>query len=81
AHIAPDPVAIPNFMEAWCEAYRFSYAGENALIALIAAHHRLAWIHPFVDGNGRTARLHSHLGMAALGLTQGLWSPMRGLAR
>lgn len=68
-------------MEAWCQAYERSAAGENALIALIAAHHRLTWIHPFLDGNGRTARLHTHLGLHALGLTLGLWSPMRGLAR
>ncbi|MBC3832998.1 Fic family protein [Undibacterium amnicola] len=80
-HIPPDPATVPLFMEAWCQAYERSAAGENALIALIAAHHRLTWIHPFLDGNGRTARLHTHMGLHALGLTQGLWSPMRGLAR
>ena len=80
-HIPPDPMTVPRFMEAWCQAYERSCAGENALIALIAAHHRLTWIHPFLDGNGRTARLHTHIGLHALGLTQGLWSPMRGLAR
>lgn len=81
AHIPPDPVTVPRFMEAWCQAYERSAAGENALIALIAAHHRLTWIHPFLDGNGRTAHLHTHIGLHALGLTHGLWSPMRGLAR
>jgi Fic family protein len=63
------------------EGYRFARAGETAVIALAAAHHRLAWIHPFLDGNGRSARLHTHIGLGALGLTHGLWSPMRGLAR
>ena len=80
-HTPPDPMTVPRFMEAWCQAYERSSAGENALIALIAAHHRLTWIRPFLDGNGRTARLHTHIGLHALGLTQGLWSPMRGLAR
>lgn len=80
-HIPPDPAAVPRFMEAWHDGYKNQRAGENAVIALMAAHHRLAWIHPFLDGNGRTARLHTHLGLAALGLTYGLWSPMRGLAR
>ncbi len=28
----------------------------SALFAIPAAHHRLLWIHPFVDGNGRVAR-------------------------
>lgn len=80
-HIPPDPATVPRFMEEWDTGYRYSRAGENALIALMAAHHRLTWIHPFIDGNGRTERLHTHLGLSALGLTQGLWSPMRGLAR
>lgn len=80
-HIPPDPNVVPRFMAEWGKGYSKSRAGENALIALIAAHHRLAWIHPFLDGNGRTARLHTHLGLSSLGLTQGLWSPMRGLAR
>lgn len=80
-HIPPDPATVLRFMEEWHKGYRTSRAGENAVIALMAAHHRLTWIHPFIDGNGRTARLHTHLGLSALGLTQGLWSPMRGLAR
>jgi Fic family protein len=46
-----------------------------------AAHHRLAWIHPFRDGNGRVARLHTHLALGNMGLTNGLWSPLRGFAR
>jgi Fic family protein len=81
AHIPPDPATLPAFMTAWSDHYARCEAGENALIGLIASHHRLAWIHPFLDGNGRTARLHTHMGLASLGLTQGLWSPMRGLAR
>lgn len=80
-HIPPDPGTLPKFIEEWHNGYRYARAGETAVIALMAAHHRLAWIHPFLDGNGRTARLHTHLGLSALGLTQGLWSPMRGLAR
>ena len=47
----------------------------------MCSHHRLLWLHPFVDGNGRTGRLHTHLVLMSLGLTQGLWSPMRGMAR
>jgi len=80
-HVPPDPSCIDAFMQKWHEGYRFARAGETAVIALAAAHHRLAWIHPFLDGNGRSARLHTHIGLGALGLTHGLWSPMRGLAR
>ncbi len=80
-HVPPDPASIPAFMDSWHHSYRHARAGETAVIALAAAHHRLAWIHPFLDGNGRTARLHTHIGLTALRLTHGLWSPMRGLAR
>ena len=55
--------------------------GEMQVVAMAAAHHRLAWIHPFRDGNGRVARLHSHLVLNHLGLSNGLWSPLRGFAR
>jgi Fic family protein len=52
----------------------------NPLIA--AAHHRLAWIHPFGDGNGRVVRLHSHALLIRHGLAgHGLWTLSRGLAR
>jgi Fic family protein len=47
AHIPPDPAAVPQFMEEWTRGYRYARAGETAVIALTAAHHRLAWIHPF----------------------------------
>ena len=52
-----------------------------ALVALAAAHQRLGWIHLFIDGNGRVMRLHTHALLSALGYTNGLWSPLRGLAR
>jgi Fic family protein len=38
-------------------------------------------MHPFLDGNGRVARLYTHLLLYAWGLTNGLWSPLRGFAR
>ena len=51
------------------------------VLALAAAHQRLRWIHPFIDGNGRVMRLHTHAILQALGYTRGLWSPLRGFAR
>lgn len=54
----------------------------DQLIALAAGHHRLAWIHPFGDGNGRVCRLHTHawLHRQKVGAL-GLWTVSRGLAR
>jgi Fic family protein len=54
----------------------------NQLIALAAAHHRMAWIHPFGDGNGRVVRLYSHAWLIRCKLDSfGLWTLSRGLAR
>jgi Fic family protein len=46
-----------------------------------ATHHRFLWIHPFLDGNGRVARLMSHALLKRLGIGTSLWSVARGLAR
>ncbi len=80
-HVAPTHASVPAFLERWGQFYGSLPEGERALVGVACAHHRLAWIHPFRDGNGRIARLHSHLALNAMGLTQGIWSPMRGLAR
>jgi Fic family protein len=80
-HVAPPWKDVDGLMEGWAERYRKLAGTEALLIGAACSHHRLAWIHPFIDGNGRAARLHTHLVLHAMGLTQGLWSPMRGLAR
>ena len=46
----------------------------EALLAMAAMHHRLLWIHPFIDGNGRVARLMSHAQLLNLLDTGGVWS-------
>ena len=51
------------------------------LIGVGASHHRLAWIHPFLDGNGRVTRLFSHALLRELGVGSELWAVSRGLAR
>lgn len=46
------------------------------------AHHHLAWIHPFMDGNGRLMRLVNDAALHAAGIEgYELWSCSRGLAR
>jgi Fic family protein len=71
---------VPSFMSHFDLGYsRFRPA--TAIVAAASAHHRLAWIHPFMDGNGRTARLHSHAFLRRAGVGSDLWSVSRGLAR
>ncbi len=80
-HAAPSAQALPAFLERWGSFYAQVRRGEMRVVAVAASHHRLAWIHPFRDGNGRVARLHTHLAFGHMGLTNGLWSPLRGFAR
>lgn len=80
-HVAPACASVPDFLQRWSSFYGQVRRGEAALVALAAAHQRLGWIHPFIDGNGRVMRLHTHLLLGALGYTGGLWSPLRGFAR
>ena len=54
---------------------------EAAVTAAAAAHHRLVWIHPFLDGNGRVARLYSHAFLRRAKVGCDIWSVSRGLAR
>ncbi len=56
--------------------------GTNRIIAAAALHHRLAWIHPFQDGNGRVIRLLTDCYMRCAGFGgYGLWSITRGFGR
>ena len=80
-HVAPAFASVPVFLKRWGSFYAKVRRGEAALVAIAAAHQRLGWIHPFVDGNGRVMRLHTHTLLSALGYTGGLWSPLRGFAR
>jgi Fic family protein len=80
-HDAPAAHAVPAFLQRWSDVYGRARRGEAAVVAAAASHHRLAWVHPFLDGNGRVARLHTHLLFHAMGLSHGLWSPLRGFAR
>lgn len=80
-HVAPIANSIPVLFAAWQRAYGGLAGSEQSIVGAACAHHRLLWIHPFRDGNGRAARLHTHLALVSLGLTRGLWSPLRGMAR
>jgi Fic family protein len=80
-HVAPAAGSIEAFVARWAEVYGPLRRGEAMLVGMAAAHQRLGWIHPFIDGNGRVMRLHTHVVLTALGYTGGLWSPLRGFAR
>lgn len=81
-HQPPHPRDLPQFMTRFEEAYDPSRLSKiQQLLSAAASHHRLLWIHPFLDGNGRVARLMSHALLFKLGIGSSLWSISRGLAR
>jgi Fic family protein len=80
AHIAVSPGAVPRFLRRFEEVYAAVNKTES-IVGAAAAHHRLVWIHPFVDGNGRVARLMSHAMLLTTLDTGAVWSVARGLAR
>lgn len=79
----PSSPCVAAFMDHFDK--RFQIAARSAsgrIIAIASAHHRLNYIHPFRDGNGRVSRLMSHAMALNAGIGGiGLWSISRGLAR
>jgi len=79
-HVAISPGAVPRFLASYENVYR-RLKKADTILSSAAAHHRLLWIHPFLDGNGRVARLVSHASLLETLDTGGIWSVARGLAR
>lgn len=79
-HVAVSPGSVPRFMQRFEEGYK-RLGKTDRILCAASAHHRLLWIHPFLDGNGRVARLMSHALLLEALDTGGLWSVARGLAR
>lgn len=82
-HLPPSADRVEAFMAYFERRYRFEALGAGSrILAIAAAHHRLNYIHPFLDGNGRVSRLVSHAMALTAGIgAHGLWSVSRGLAR
>lgn len=57
--ILPNSAKVPTLMEEFCNW--LGDAGHDPIYLAAEAHYRLVTIHPFIDGNGRTARLLMNL--------------------
>ena len=69
----PDWRSVDRLLALYCgELARFPAPADNraafAILKALFAHVHLAWIHPFGDGNGRTARLIEHAILLEAGL-------------
>lgn len=83
-HVAPDFSELNTLFNHYESYYKFHphFTQAKKLVYALSSHHRLTWLHPFLDGNGRTSRLvldgiFSHMKLEGYGL----WNLSRGLAR
>jgi Fic family protein len=79
-HIAISAGALPRFLERFERVYG-NLGNADWIISTPVAHHRLLWMHSFMDGNGRVARLMSHAMLIGIVDTGAVWSVARALAR
>ena len=79
-HVPPTHDSVLAFMARYEKVYDEHASWDKQLVKIASAHQRLTWIHPFLDGNGRVARLATHAALYR-DFTGGLWSVSRGLAR
>lgn len=60
-HIPPQPWQVPLLMEQCLSWYETQRPLLHPVVIAAEMHERIATIHPFIDGNGRTARLVMNL--------------------
>lgn len=71
-HEAPCWSVVDAMLHRMHQAYGRQRDPRCQLIACLAFHHRLAYVHPFDDGNGRVGRLLLHLQLQRLGFGSSL---------
>ncbi len=71
AHQPPWPADVPDRMSALIAFIRDDVEPQMQLLQAAIAHHRFLWIHPFGNGNGRTARLLTYAMLVRQGYVSG----------
>lgn len=59
-HIPPDKIRVPDYFEELLNFVNSSIDTQYHLLAIALSHHRMAWIHPFDNGNGRMVRMFTY---------------------
>ncbi len=59
-HKPPEYLQVNDYMDELIEFINRTDLPKYDLIKTAVAHHRFVWIHPFVNGNGRTVRLFTY---------------------
>jgi Fic family protein len=65
SHTPPDHLEVPHEIDEMCDYVRSYWSDRSPIHLSSYVMWRLNWIHPFVDGNGRTSRVASYLVLCA----------------
>jgi Fic family protein len=68
-HVPPSPLLLDELIEGYFDFYERNKRHLHPVILATEMHARLVSIHPFIDGNGRTARLVMNLILLQNGYT------------
>ena len=66
-HVPPEHSKVQGYMDELIAFINQKQADKYDLLKTAIAHHRMAWIHPFGNGNGRTVRLLTYALMIKYG--------------
>jgi Fic family protein len=89
-HVPPKADTLDRFLDRFAQRYgtllewapKGGIGKLNGVLSAFVAHHRLVWIHPFLDGNGRVARIAIDAMLRQCGVNGTcLWSMSRGFAK
>lgn len=60
SHIPPEAVKVPELFDELMNFINQPLDTQYHLLAIALSHHRMAWIHPFDNGNGRLVRMFTY---------------------
>lgn len=60
SHLPPDPIHMQDYMDELLTFINREVDPQNDLIVAALSHHRMTWIHPFDNGNGRAVRMFTY---------------------
>lgn len=58
--VLPDMIKVPEYFDELIEFINTQRDQKDDLLATALAHHRMTWIHPFDNGNGRMVRMFTY---------------------
>lgn len=59
-HIPPEAIKVPQYFDELMNFINQPLESQYHLLAIALSHHRMTWIHPFDNGNGRIVRMFTY---------------------